>query len=85
MAYEFATATTGSIKMLVGVNEDGYLATGSDTAVGSKAFSIAGIKADANLAQANSVFDAFIGNIAQGKHDSLSAIKTISVGVVETA
>lgn len=84
MAYEFATATTGSVKMSVGLNESGYLATGSDTAVASKTFSIQGIKADANLSQANSVFNAFIGQIATGKYDSLSAVKTISVGVVET-
>lgn len=85
MAYEFAAATTGVVKMNTGINADGYIATGSDEVVDAKAFSIPGIKADATLAQANTVFNAFVGTIAQGKYDSLSATKTITVGVVETA
>ena len=80
MAAQFATATTG---VPVNVNADGNIAQENDTVTGNKQFSIQGIKADATLAQANAVFDAFIGGIAGGSYDSLGATKTITVGVVE--
>ena len=83
MAAQFATATTGVVKMPVNVTADGNIAQENDTVTGNKQFSIQGIKADATLAQANAVFDAFIGGIAGGSYDSLGATKTITVGVVE--
>ena len=85
MAYAFNNPTTAVLKANVGTNANGYLATGTDEVAGTKSFSIPGVKADATLAQAGSVFDAFVGTIANGKFDSLSTTKTVTYSVVETA
>lgn len=79
---DFSTAYTSTIKMKSPTTSDGYLAQSGDTVTGNKYFSIPGIKASANLAEANTVFNAFLGDIAGGSFDSLSAVKTITQGVV---
>lgn len=83
MAYAFATANTANVKMNVALDENGNIAQNGDTVAGNKMFTIQGVKATATLDEAKTVFDAFVGNIAGGTYDSLSTIKTISVGVVE--
>lgn len=83
MSANFATATTATVKMNVGLNANGNIATGQDAVAGNKTFSIPGIKQAATLTEANTVFTNIVGNIAGGSFDSLSAVKTWSVGVVE--
>lgn len=85
MALQWATPATMNVAVNVNTNEDGFLATGSDEAVGTKGFSIAGIKKDATFAETKGVLDAFIGGIADGSYDESSAVGTIKFGVVETA
>ena len=80
---EFSVANTSTVKMKVGATSGGYIAQSDDTVTASKVISIPGIKADATLAEASTVFNAFVGNIAGGSFDSLSAVKTITQGVAE--
>ena len=80
---EFTPAVTASVKMNVDMNADGFIAQSVDTVTGTKAISIGGISAGTNLAGANAVFTAFLGNIAGGSFDSLTAKKTITQGVTD--
>jgi len=80
---EFAPAVTASVKMNVGMTADGFIAQTGDTVTSTKSISIPGIKADATLSEANAVFTAFLGNIAGGTSDSLTAKKTVTQGVTE--
>ena len=80
---DFVQAYTASVKMKVPVTAAGNIAQDGDTPATNKQVTIPGIKPDATLAQANTVFNAFIGNIAGGSFDSLSAVKTITQGVAE--
>lgn len=78
---EFTPINTMSVKMNVDMTADGNIAQTGQTVSGTKAVSIPGIAATANLAGAKTVFDAFYGNIAGGSYDSLSAKRTMSGGV----
>lgn len=78
---EFTPINTMSVKMNVPMNASGFIAQSGETVSGTKAISIGGISAGANLAGANAVFTAFLGNIAGGSFDSLSAKRTMSGGV----
>lgn len=80
---EFTPALTASVKMNIDMNSGGFIAQSGDTVTGTKAISIPGIKAAATLAEANAVYTAFLGNIAGGSFDSLTAKKTITQGVTE--
>ncbi len=80
---EFTPAVTASVKMNVDMTADGFIAQSGDTVASTKAISIPGIKAGATLAEANAVFTAFLGNIAGGTSDSLTAKKTIVQGVAD--
>lgn len=80
---EFTTANTATVKMKVDLNTDGKIAQSGDTVKGAKTPAIAGIKAAATLAEAKAVFNAFYGTIGGATYDSLSAVKTITQGVVE--
>lgn len=80
---EFTPINTMSVKMNVPMNEDGFIAQSGETTKSTKAISIGGISAGANLAGANAVFTAFLGNIAGGSFDSLTAKRTMSGGVTE--
>ena len=84
MAYAYATPVTSTVKMNIGLDANGNISQAASDTTASKTFSIPGLKAAATLAESNAVFDAIIGNIAKGTFDSLSATKTITVGVVET-
>jgi len=65
---EFATAYTSSVKMKVPVTADGNIAQSGDTVTSAtKQISIPGIKAAATLAEANTVFNAFVGDIGCAK------------------
>ena len=80
---EFANAVTANVKMKIDMTAAGNIAQTGDTAAGSKAPTIKGIKAAATLAEAKTVFDAFYGTIAGATYDSLTAEKSIKTGVVE--
>lgn len=77
---EFTPINTMSVKMNVPMNEDGFIAQSGEIVNGTKAMSIPGISASANLAGANAVFTAFL-SIAGGSYDSLSAKRTMTGGV----
>lgn len=81
---EFATANVANVKMKVPLTTGGYIAQSDDTVTSAvKQVTIPGIKAGATLAEANTVFNAFLGDIAGGSFDSLSAVKTITQGVAD--
>ena len=80
---EFKNAATASVKMKVNADAEGNIALAGDAVKGSKTPTIQGVKADATLAEATAVFDAFYGEICGATFDSLSAEKTIKQGVVE--
>lgn len=77
---EFTPINTMSVKMNVPMNEDGFIAQSGEPVKSTKAVTIGGLSAGANLAGANAVFTAFL-NIAGGSFDSLSAKRTMSGGV----
>ena len=83
MAKQFATAVTGTLKANVAIDENGNIAQNGDVVAGNKSYSINGLKAAASVAEANTVYNAIIGNIAGGTFDSDTFVKTISVGVVD--
>ncbi len=85
MAYQWATANTMSVAVDVNTKADGTLATGSETAAGTKTFTLAGISSSATFPQAKTVLDAFIGDIASATYVESSAVQTIKRGVVEQA
>lgn len=75
---EFQAANVAKIKMKVDTNTNGTIAQTGDTVKGTKQPTLAGIKANANLAEATAVFDAFYGTLGGATYDSLTAVKTIS-------
>ena len=78
---EFTPINTMSVKMNVPMNADGFIAQSGETAAATKAITIQGISATASLSGANAVFQAFLGDIAGGSFDSLTAKRTMSGGV----
>ena len=80
---EFKSAVTASVKMNVPMTSAGTIAQSGDTPASTKSISISGIKADATLSEANTVFETFLGDIAGGSFDSLTAKKTITQGVAD--
>lgn len=80
---EFATANTSVLKMAVELNASGNIRQSGETAAGQKVISINGFKATGTLANADTVFNKLIGNIAGGSYDTLSASKVITQGVTE--
>ena len=80
---EFAEAKTAVLKMNVDLNASGNICQDGETAAGQKVISINGFKATGTLANANTVFDKLIGNIAGGNYDTLSASKVTTQGVSE--
>lgn len=79
----FATAVAATVKMPVNLKADGTIAQSGDTVAGTTTFTVPGIKANATLTEANTVFNAIVANIGGGSYDSLKAVKTITVGVTE--
>lgn len=77
----FDTALTSTVSMEVPKNIDGNIATNGEITKGVKRVNIDGIKADATLTQANTVFNTFYGTICNCTADSLSAKKTTVQGV----
>lgn len=80
---EFKTAKTSTLKVKINLNADGNVAQSGETVKSTKVVSLQGFKAEGNLAQANTVFQAMYGQIAQGTYDGLSAVKTTSQEVAE--
>lgn len=78
---EFAPIKTKTVKMKVNTTAAGNIAESGDTVASTKAVSIPGIKAEANLAQASAVFGVFYSTLAGGSYDSLSATQSYSGGV----
>lgn len=83
MAYTWATPATMSVSMGVNVNAAGNIAQSGDTVAGTKTISINGIKKDATFAQAKTVYDTFVGDIAGGSYVESTAQGTIKFGVAE--
>ena len=77
---EFVSSPTMSVSMKVDV-ASGNIAQSGDTVNGSKAVNIPGIKKNATLAEAETVFSNFVGTICGGSYDSISAVRTIKEGV----
>lgn len=82
MAAEF-TIKNADLKVNVAMNARGYIAQSGETAVGNKKFTIPNVKSTATLAEANKVWQAFLGTIAGGSFDSLSGTKSVNYNVEE--
>ena len=80
---EFAQANVGTLKVSLNLDSDGTIAQSGAAVADTKTFSLNGFKASGNLAEANTVFGAILGDIAGGTYDSLSASKTVTQGVIE--
>ncbi len=78
---EFTPINTMSVKMNVDMTSAGNIAQSGDPVSSTKAMTLPGISTSANLAGAKAVFEAFVGNIAGGSYDSLSAKRTMTGGV----
>lgn len=76
----FENNPVSTVQMNVPTKSDGNIAVVGDTPTGVKKLSIDGISATSSLADANTVFDAFL-SIANTTFDSLSAKKTTVQGV----
>lgn len=80
---EFTSANTATIKMNVDMTAEGFIAQNGDTVASTKKPLLHGLKADATLAEANTVYNFFYGTLAGGTYDSLSAVKNITQEVAE--
>lgn len=78
---EFVNNPVMSVSMKLPTNANGNIAQSGDTTAGTKLYTIPGIKKGATLAEANNVFDKFVGVIGGGDYDSLSAVRTVKEGV----
>ena len=78
---EFVNNPVMSVSMKLPTTADGKIAQIGDTIGGTKLYSIPGIKKNATLAEANTVFEKFVGVIGGGEFDSLSAVRTVKEGV----
>lgn len=78
---DFENNSVMNVSMKIGLDLNGNIAQSGDTIAAKKRVSIAGIKKNATLAEANTVFSVFYGQIADATFDSLSAVRTISEGV----
>lgn len=74
----FAIDRTGVLKMNVGLNANGNLATGEQAVVSEKSFSIPGVASECTVAQADTVFDKIIGDIVGGNYDSTTMVQTLT-------
>lgn len=79
---EFAVAKTGTLKVALNLDSDANIAQSGAAVADTKMISINGFKADGNLEQADTVFNALLTEIAGGTYDTLTTTKTITVGVV---
>ena len=83
MAKEWSTATTGTVKFDVALNENGNIAQTGDTAAGKKSFSMNNIKSDAVFSDCAAVYSAFVTGIGGGRYDETTGELTIKKKVVE--
>lgn len=81
-AESWAAAPVANVKFDVKLNENGYIAKDGETAAGQKTFTMKGFSASGTPAQANTVLDKIIGDIAGGTYVSGSKVRTITQGVV---
>ena len=80
-AESWANAPVANVKFDVNINEDGNIAQEGETPAGQKSFTIKGFVATGTPAQANTVLDKIIGDIAGGTYVSNSKVRTITQGV----
>lgn len=83
MAKQWDNPRTATVKFNVAMNENGNIAQSGDTAVGNKAFSIQGIKSDANLSDTKTVYSAFVEGLAGGRYDDATGEKVVKYKVVD--
>ena len=75
----FQNPKTATVKMKVDITSDGNIAQSSDFATSSKYISIKGISATCDLADAEKVFNVFIGDsLGGGTFDNYSAVRAIT-------
>lgn len=76
---DFKNPKTATVKMKVDTDANGNIAQYSDTPAGTKYISIKGISSTCDLADAEKVFNVFIGDsLGGGTFDNYSAIRTIT-------
>ena len=80
-AESWANAPVANVKFDVNLNSDGNIAQEGETVAGQKSFTIKGFTATGTPAQANTVLDKVIVDIAGGSYVSNSKVRTITQGV----
>ncbi len=80
-AESWANAPVANVKFDVNLNSDGNIAQEGETVAGQKSFTIKGFTAAGTPAQANTVLDKVIVDIAGGSYVSNSKVRTITQGV----
>lgn len=83
MAGVFVEEPTSRLSVKIPINEDGNIAQIGEVAVKQKSVSIKGFVDNGSLSQANDVFEAFLGDIANTNYDSLSAVRYDTAKVSE--
>ena len=80
---QWSSPQAATVKFDVALTMDGNIAQSGDTAVGKKAFSMAGVKANADLDAAKAVYSAFVTGLAGGRYDEMTGKKVVEYNVVE--
>lgn len=78
----YSDAITGTTKVNVGTDADGYIAASGTTIAGTKSFSINRVNAENTLQDNQDVLNFFIG-LATGTTDSISNTMQVKWGVSE--
>lgn len=82
MAKQWTNPTTAKVAFDVALNEDGNIATSSQTAAGKKSYTLNNIKQDANFSDCATVFSTFTGAVG-GRYDEASGKKTVEYTVAD--
>ncbi len=76
----YKAAVTGTTRVNVAIDENGYIAPEGTTAAGVKSFQINKVSAENSLEDNTEVLDFFL-TLAQGQQDSLANTMTVKWGV----
>lgn len=76
----YTSATQGTTKVNIAIDENGYIAPSGTTAAGTKSFSINKVAAENSLTDNTEVLNFFL-SLAQGQQDSLSNTMQVKWGV----
>ncbi len=80
---QWSSPQAATVKFDVALTMDGNIAQSGDTAAGKKTFSMPGIKTNADLAAAKTVYSAFVTGLAGGRYDDTTGKKVVEYSVVE--